>query len=264
MDHKLTPINHCKNCGYEINNFTYCPNCGAKKITKRITFKNLTQEFSDRFLNLDNSVIRTFVHLFSKPKDVIDGFINGLRKRYVNVFSYFAISLTIASLYTFILRKYKNDIFSKVMVSEAQMEVSKVASDISFEYQSIISFLTIPVLALVSRLVFFNYKKYNLTEHLVIHLYAYSHITMVISFITLPILLTAENLYIMLWVQFPTSIIYIAYVLKKLYDLSWKKIILKTLLFLVIMTILFIIFSIVSAIIMIKTGVMPIDGSSTP
>ncbi|MBW1298552.1 DUF3667 domain-containing protein [Aquimarina litoralis] len=263
MDNKLTPINHCKNCGYEINNFSYCPNCGAKKITKRITFKNLTQEFSDRFLNLDNSVIRTFIHLFTKPKDVIDGFIHGLRKRYVNVFSYFAISLTIASLYTFILKKYKDDIFANVMTTEEQMEVSKIASDISFEYQSLTSFLTIPILALISRLVFFNYKKYNLTEHLVIHLYAYSHITMVISFITLPILLTVENLYLVLWIQFPTSIFYIAYVLKKLYDLSWKKIILKTLLFFVIMIILFIIFSIISAIIMVQTGIMPINGSSS-
>lgn len=263
MDNKLSNLNYCKNCGFEINNFVFCPECGAKKITKRITFKNLTQEFSDRFLNLDNSFIRTFVHLFTKPKDVIDGFINGLRKRYINVFSYFAISLTIASLYTFILKKYMEDIFAKTMVSEEQLEVSKIASDISFEYQSVTSFLTIPILALISRLVFLNYKKYNLTEHLVIHLYAYSHITMVISFITLPILLTVENLYPVLWIQFSASIFYIAYVLKKLYDLSWKKIILKTLLFFVIMSILFVIFSIVIAFIMIQSGVMPIDGSSS-
>lgn len=256
MSNYPTNINHCKNCGFQIDHYSFCPDCGAKKITKRITFKNLTQEFSDRFLNLDNSFIRTFIHLFTEPNIVIDGFINGLRKRYVNVFSYFAISLTIASLYSFILSKYKDVIFSNVFTDVNQIKASKVASDFSFEYQSLISFLTIPILALISRLVFINYKKYNLTEHFVIYLYAYSHITMVISFITLPLLLTAKNLYLILWIQFPVSIIYIAYVLKSLYEINLKKILIKTLLFFIIMSVLFVIFSIIVAIIMMKTGVM--------
>ncbi|MDH7444715.1 DUF3667 domain-containing protein [Aquimarina sp. 2201CG14-23] len=257
MSNNLTKTNFCKNCGYQIDYYSFCPDCGAKKITNRITFKNLTQEFSDRFLNLDNSFIRTFIHLFTKPKEVIDGFINGLRKRYINVFSYFAISLTIASLYSFVLGKYKDVIFSNVFTNVNQIEVSKIASDISFEYQSLISFLTIPLLALISRLVFLNYKKYNLTEHFVIHLYAYSHITMVISFITLPLLLIVKNIFLILWIQFPVSIIYIAYVLSSLYNISLKKILLKTLLFLLIMSILFIIFSIVTGIIMAKMGLIP-------
>jgi len=257
VNNNLTNINHCKNCNFQIDHYSFCPNCGAKKITKRITFNNLTQEFSDRFLNLDNSFIRTFIHLFTKPKDVIDGYIHGVRKRYINVFSYFAISLTIASLYSFILGKYKDVIFANVFTNVNQVEVSKIASDISFEYQSLISFLTIPLLAFISRLVFLNYKKYNLTEHFVIHLYAYSHITMVISFITLPLLLIVKNIFLILWIQFPVSIIYIAFVLKSLYGISLKKILLKTLVFLLIMSVLFIIFSVFTAIIMVKMGLIP-------
>ncbi|WP_378177654.1 DUF3667 domain-containing protein [Aquimarina sp. SS2-1] len=257
MNTHLTDNDHCKNCSFQIKNYSYCPNCGAKKITKRITFKNLTQEFSDRFLNLDNSFIRTFIHLFTKPKNVIDGYINGLRKRYLNVFSYFAISLTIASLYSFILGKYKDALFSNFFNDPNQVEVSKTASDLSFEYQSLISFLTIPVLALISRLVFFNYKKYNLTEHFVIHLYAYSHITMAISFITLPLLLISKNIYLILWVQFPVSIFYIGFVLKKLYEIGLKRIILKTLLFFLIMGVVFVIFSVIIGIIMAKMGMIP-------
>ncbi len=257
MSNHLTDSDHCKNCGFQINNYSYCPDCGAKKITKRITFKTLTQDFSDRFLNLENSLIKTFLHLFTKPKDVIDGYIGGVRKRYINVFSYFAISLTIASLYTFILRKYKDDLFAKSMVSEAQVEATKVTSDFSFEYQSVISFLTIPLLALVCRLVFLNYKKYNLTEHFVIYLYAYSHITMVVSIITLPFILSAENIFVIIGVQMAIYVVYIAYVLKNLYEISLKKILLKTVLFLFIMTVLFIIFSIIVGIIMVKMGLIP-------
>ncbi len=259
MDDKLTNTKYCKNCGFEISYYSFCPDCGAKKITKRITFKNLTQEFSDRFLNLDNSFIRTFIHLFTTPKEVIDGFINGLRKKYLNVFSYFAISLSIASLYTFIFKKYANDIFLNNIDSQDQLEVTKITSDISFEYQSLISFLTIPFLALISRLVFFNYKKYNLTEHLVIYLYAYSHITVITSIITLPFILYTDKILTVIGIQMTIYIFYIAYVLKSMYQINLKKILLKTLLFLMIISILCVIFLIITAVIMIKTGMLPID-----
>ncbi|MHA7058545.1 DUF3667 domain-containing protein [Aquimarina sp. M1] len=257
MDDNLIDHKTCKNCGLQINEYKFCPNCGAKKITKRITFTNLTQDFADRYLNLDNSFLKTFAHLFTKPKEVIDGYINGIRKRYINVFSYFAISLTIASLYSFIMGKYKDVIFSNVFTNIEQIEVSKAATDFSFDYQTLISFLTIPILAFVSRLVFFNYKKYNLTEHFVIHLYAYSHITMVISFITLPLLLATKNLLLIVWIQFPLSIIYIAYVLKNLYQINFKKIVVKTLLFLMIMAVLFIVFILIFAIVMSTMGWIP-------
>ncbi len=230
-----------------------------KRLNKRITFKNLTQEFTDRFLNLDNSLIRTFIHLFSKPEKVIGGYINGLRKRYLNVFSYFAISLTISGLYTYILRKYKDNLFTETLSSEKQIEVTKITSDFSFEYQSVISFLMIPLLALISRFIFLNYKKYNLTEHFVIYLYAYSHITMVVSILTLPFILSYQNIYIVIAVQFIIYILYIAYVLKNLYEMSLKKIVLKTLLFIIISIVLFTILSFIIALIMIKSGALPVD-----
>jgi len=239
-----------------MENYNFCPKCGAKKITKRITFKNLIQEFSNRFLNLDNSLTRTFLHLFSQPKKVIDGYINGLRKRYLNVFSYFAISLTISGLYTFFIKKYKDDILLNSLSSEKQIEITKMTSDFSFEYQSVISLLIIPLLALISRFVFYNYKKYNLTEHFVIYLYAYSHITMVVSILTLPFIISFQSIFGVLGIQFVIYISYIAYVLKKLYGLSIKKIILKTLLFIVIVLILLLITSLISGLIMYKTGIL--------
>ncbi|MDY8134374.1 DUF3667 domain-containing protein [Aquimarina sp. 2201CG5-10] len=253
----LIVVNNCKNCGEQIESYNYCPHCGAKKITKRITSKHLFQEFTDRFLNIENSFFKTFIHLFTKPEEVIDGFVNGLRKRYLNPFSYFAISLTIAGLYTFILKRYKDEIFAQSFFSKDQIEISQMSSDFAFDYNSMITFLTLPFLALISRFIFLNYKKYNLTEHLVIHLYAYSHIAMILSFILLPFLLISKNIFWALLIQFPLPVLYIAYVLKRLYNLNFKQITIKTLLFTILMVILFIIFSIVMAIIMVKTGVMP-------
>lgn len=40
--------------------------------------------------------------LWMKPEDVINGYVNGLRKRYMSAFSYFAVALTLGSIYMFI------------------------------------------------------------------------------------------------------------------------------------------------------------------
>ena len=247
-------ISNCKNCNYPIDNYNFCPNCGAKKITKRITFKNLILEFAARFLNLDNSFIRTFTHLFTQPEVVIGGYINGLRKRYINAFGYFAISVTITGIYSFLVKDQLIEIMKTGSFSEQQIEVQGSVFDFTFQYQSIFSFLLIPLLGIISRVVFLNYKKYNLAEHFVIYLYAYSHIVAAMALILLPITFWVKNFWIVTMIQFPVYILYIAYVLKRLYAMSLKSIIIKTLLFLVIGGFFYVTFSLFIVIVMVLTG----------
>ena len=255
---ELITIKNCKNCGGQIENYNFCPDCGAKKITKRITFKNLTLEFVDRFFNLDNSFVRTFIHLFTKPEEVIDGYIHGLRKRYINAFGYFALSITLTGFYTFLVKDRLKKIIQFGDFSEQQTEMQNSVFDTTFQYQSMMSFLLIPILALLSRLVFLNYKKYNLTEHLVIYLYAYSHIVGTMTIILLPLTFMVDNFLFVAIIQFPVYILYTAYVLKKLYEISVKKIILKTFLFIILGGIFYIIISLLVFILMLTTGAIEI------
>ncbi|WP_109299447.1 DUF3667 domain-containing protein [Aquimarina sp. AU474] len=230
----LINISNCKNCGQQIESYNFCPDCGAKKITKRITFNNLISEFVDRFLNVDNSFTRTFTDLFTKPEVVIDGYIHGLRKRYVNAFGYFALSVTITGIYGFLTKGRMYEILSNstsALLPKEQIDAQLQGLDTAYQYQSIFSFLFIPLLAIISRIVFLNYKKYNFTEHLVIYLYAYSHIVGVTSILLIPAIFFTNNYFVIAFVPFIFYFIYIGYVLKRLYALNLKKIILKTLLF---------------------------------
>ena len=87
----------CKNCGNQLRtDYSYCPNCGAKVIRNRITVKNLWFDIVDRYFNLDNTFLKTFLHLFTKPQIVIEGYINGIRRKYLNPISYLGISLTLS------------------------------------------------------------------------------------------------------------------------------------------------------------------------
>ena len=93
---------NCKNCNTSlIEGNDFCGFCGAKVIRNRLTIKNLLAHFSEQFLNYDNQFLKTFLHLFTKPEVVIGGYIDGTRKKHVNVISYFAIALTLFRITTF-------------------------------------------------------------------------------------------------------------------------------------------------------------------
>ena len=80
---------HCKNCNTALTKTqNYCFECGAKVIRNRLTIKNLLAHFSEQFLNYDNNFLKTFLHLFTKPEVVIGGYIDGTRKKHVNVIPY--------------------------------------------------------------------------------------------------------------------------------------------------------------------------------
>jgi hypothetical protein len=237
----------CKNCHTELDETnSFCPECGAKVIRNRLTIKNLFQHFSEQFLNYDNKFLQTFISLFNKPEDVIGGYIKGTRKKYVNVISYFAIALTLSGLQMFILSKFFPEAIDvSNMSTEGTEEFQKRNMQFVQEYQSIIMMLYVPIYALMSKIVFFNIKKYNYTEHLVIYMYLLAQATIISSIITIIAVNLGQNIgTIGLGFVIPFQILYSAYCLKRLFKLSILGITLRTLFFLLVLSIFFILFSI--------------------
>jgi len=244
----------CKSCSSTlIPSAKFCSKCGGKVIKNRLTLKNLFEDSIQRVFNYDNRLLQTFIKLFTKPEDVIGSYINGSRKKYTDAVSYFAIALTIAGLQMFILRKFFPDVldFSDFTFNKQQEAVAaqNKIRDFTIEYQSIIMMFYIPLYALMSKITFFNIRKYNYTEHIVMFLYVQAQLT-ITSFFYLFILLSfGMSFTTITFSMFPLMTIYSAYCLKRLHGLSLKDIILKFLLFLLIFIIVFVFFSIASAII---------------
>lgn len=235
----------CINCSEHIAlDQRFCSFCGGKRIYNKLTWRNLLEDFADRFLNLENSFLKTFIALFKQPEDVIGGYMKGMRKKYLPAFSYFAIAITLSGFYFFILQGWfleeqiaAQSLLQGENVSEAQVQLQREITNGLGEYQSLYMFLTIPFLALIAKLVFWNYKNFNLIEHFVIFLYAYSHVSIIsvvlqILFLWSPLLLgilSVLNIFIMF--------LYAAYVLTAMYRLNLAQIIVKSLLFFVVFTI---------------------------
>lgn len=248
----------CKNCNHPLSETdNYCLSCGAKVIRNRLTIRNLFAHFGEQFLNYDNKFLQTFITLFRKPEDVIGSYIEGTRKKYVNVVSYFAIAITLAGVQLYIINKFFPEVMDLSSISvEGSEEMNNKNLAFISEYQSIVMMFYVPFYALISKVVFLNYKQYNYTEHLVIFMYILAQITIFGLFLTLSGAMLGLDMGILGLITVPIQIIYSAYCLKRLFKLSMAGIILKTLIFFMVLFVLFVIAAIIMAFIMIRSGAL--------
>jgi len=257
----------CKNCHTSISESAdYCYNCGGKVILNRLTMRNLFEHFSATFFNYDNQLLRTFIHLITKSWEVIDSYVTGTRKKYISPLSFFAISLTLSGIYLFLVKKYfmgfyKMSQFGGSGVSE---KVGNDIVNISLEYYSLTYFLLIPGLALVSRIVFYN-KKYNYTEHIVMFFYTMSLLSVLSSILSILILfIHPESMMLLVVLLYVIYFIYQSYLYKKLFSLTAIQLFLKTLLFLPIFFLGYIILSIVLIGLMLAFGMVNLQDFAPP
>ena len=111
----------------------------------------------------------------------------------------------------------------------------------------------------MSRLVFWNYKRFNMVEHFVIYLYAYSHIAMIFTLLGLMVIWYQPLYQVFSFLGLPFTIIYIGYVLKRLFKLDSGALILKTALFGLVLCILLFLMGIatfVAGVLLYKSGAL--------
>lgn len=247
---------NCKNCHIDLpEGSEFCNSCGGKVIRNRLTFRNLFEHISETFFNYDNKLIRTFIDLIFKPEVVIGGYIDGIRKRYVNPISYFGLAITFTGLYILILNKFFPETLDySIFVAEGQEEFQKQNMSFIQEYMSIFMMLYIPVYALIASITFVGLKKLNYTELLVVFMYWQSQTSIVSAFVIIISAMFGVAGGIISMIFLPIMVLYAAFILKRLYQLSFGQIVLRTLLFTVVLGIVLVIITILMLIIMYLTG----------
>jgi hypothetical protein len=236
---------NCKNCNTKLlDQDQYCKNCGGKVIRNRLTIRNLFEHISETFFNYDNKLLRTLIDLFKKPEAVIGGYINGMRKRYVNPISYIALSLTIGGIYMLILNKFFPNAMAEMSsmgVQEGQEELMANYWSFIQKYYSLFMIMLIPFYALISRLVFVNRKEYNYTEHLVMAMYIMAQFSLVSSILNILLLVFQLSPSILGTASIFLQMAYFGYCYKRLYKLTHGGLALRTLWFLAILLLILII-----------------------
>lgn len=248
---------NCKNCSSAINEEdSFCKECGAQIIKERITIKSL---FSNLLIALgwDSNFFITLRYLLYRPQIVLKEYIKGTRKKYANPFSFFAI-ITAISLFTFSqysgqfikmstdLSLQQTELTESTLSDNANeskaLEILGFESQIEFQkfqlkYYNFFAFLFLPLYTLMAFLVFG--KPYNFGEHLLIITYLQSITTVLSLLLFLFSIIFGINM-------FGTGIIilpffYYGFAYKKLYKLTFGKLLLKILKFIGIFILLMII-----------------------
>ena len=230
----------CKSCQSPVDaEGKFCAYCGEKLFPERLTVSFLIKTFLSVFLEYDNKLYRTFRHMFTQPESVIISYINGQRKKYVNVVTYFSISLTLIALQLFLLRKFYPE--SLVLPNDQFIEGFglKDFNDSLLDYQGIITIIFTPFAAMMSRLAFIDSKKFNLAEHIIINIYPSAQIYIIWFFFTLPIVLFRLNFQMVSIYTVIVLTVYMIYIFKRVYDLSYLNAILRTVLYFILYGICF-------------------------
>ena len=251
----------CKNCSTVMpTDFNFCPNCGAKVIRYRLTFKNLWHEVIEGFFDLDNTFFRTFIHLFTKPEEVIDGYISGIRRKYLNPISYFGIALTLSGLTFYLMQKVFDvnmdlDVFNQGVNPELYRKVMPIIMDFS----SLVFVLFIPIFGIAGWLTF-NKKGYVFSEYLIVYIYTLAHWSIFSFPISLIMIIFAPNEYMELsTVMLPAMIAYSIYVMQRIHKFKTGKFVLRMCLFLILASLGYLGIVIAFYVILFATGTITIE-----
>lgn len=234
---------NCKSCEATLpEDSNYCPTCSAKVVQNRLSLKGTWTEFIGPFFNWDNFFWLTFKDLFVRPEQVLRAYVMGARRKYFQPFSYMIIYGTFTVLFFKIFPLDYEEINAKPSESEA-FDPAKFSEIYTANY-NLFLLLTIPIFAWMGWLIFRKFKD-NFAEHLVYNAYIQAQV----GYLALGTQLILFNLLkldsgLFFTISTILSFVYGAYVFARLYRLSFGKIFLSTLFFILLLTVFLVLMSI--------------------
>ena len=178
----------CKNCAFEFEG-KFCPKCGQKAKTGRITIRQVINEARQHFIHFDQGFLYTIRELVTRPGHTIREYIEGKRVHHIKPvkFMFWATAINFLILHFVGLDQ---EIMQKIAAqqpvehSKANMMSQKLGGFI-FDHPSVLLFLMIPAIAFCSWLLF-RRRGYNYAEHFVASAFLMGEISLA-SVFTIPV-----------------------------------------------------------------------------
>ncbi|MBO6622416.1 MAG: DUF3667 domain-containing protein [Balneola sp.] len=234
------PDNHCLNCNEPVSG-NYCSNCGQKFQPTKLPLRKYLEDTVETLFNVDNRVFKTLKDLFLRPGKITKEYISGHRATYLPPLR---IYISISILYFFLA----------IITESTQVFLVNLSAD---QYDSSFGkliqtsmFVLVPLFALITK---WHHKKRKgyYVEYLIFSLHIHSVWFVLLSF---SIITTWAHSffgiqegsffdYLAATIQIlerSLFMIYFIVYLKRVFDNTWWKTILKTfgILFLYLITLL--------------------------
>lgn len=224
----------CKNCGntFEKN---FCNNCGQKE-AHRITVGHLLHDVVHVFTHADKGIFSFIARVVTHPGVMAKEYVEGKRK----IFNPFQYLILILGFTTFLLAQSS---LYEGMMQEYSGKWSNLPAyyrggmigTLSYveKYSNIISFLSLPIYALFSWLLF-KKRPTNYAEHFTIQLFAQSQASTINVLIILAFIIGGSLSFESMYITFMLLIVSFTVAYRQFFSISWLKSLWKSLLILVL------------------------------
>jgi hypothetical protein len=155
---------NCISCNFE-HNERYCPNCGEKSGTKKITLTSIFEDAFSSITHMDKGFLYNIKTLIINPKKITTAYLLGKRKGIINPVTFLILSITFY-LIVITLFKVPKELIEEGIYTESRSY--KVGVDVGYFIRENLKYfwiLSIIPLGLSFKLIF---KKYNYLEHLAV------------------------------------------------------------------------------------------------
>jgi len=169
----------CKNCSaYYTGN--YCPQCGQPADTHAINAHYFLHDIPHSIFHVDKGLLYTLRALFTRPGKMLKEYLAGKRVKHFRPFGYVVIMSTICTL---LIKWIEKGMISLYQQYNPDHQVS-VHHSFFDQYISLLIFILIPVLSLVTWLCF-RKKQYNYWEHFLANTYMAAQLNVILLLIKL-------------------------------------------------------------------------------
>lgn len=174
--------NHCLNCGQALQpDQNFCPRCGQKTDTHRLTLRHFLHEFFHAFTHADKGIFHLLKGLITTPGSVAREYVEGKRKSYFNPFTFFLI---LAGVFVFSSATFSRDeqkiepnpyVLARIPTEEGKQKyittIRRVGEATGFmtKHGNIVAMVAVPFISLLTWLFFYK-RKFNYAEHLTANL----------------------------------------------------------------------------------------------
>lgn len=170
----------CLNCANRFEG-NFCPNCGQDAHEHRINATSILHDIPHSVLHIDRGFFHTVLALFTHPGKMLEEYLAGKRIKYFRPIAYVLIMTTVA---TFVLKGIRLWV-EKIYAGQNPGMAFPGSHGFFQHYLSVFIFIMIPITSLVCWLFFFNNRRLNFWEHLVINTFIAAQLNIIVILIKL-------------------------------------------------------------------------------
>lgn len=179
----------CKNCTHEFEG-KFCPKCGQKAKTGRISTRQVFHEARQHFIHFDQGFLYTMRELLTRPGHSVREYLEGKRVKHVKPVK-FMFWATAANFLVLHYIGLDQEIRNKMVEQQPNNnnpkanELSQKIINMVMDHPSIMMFSMIPAIAFCSWLMF-RRRNYNYAEHFVLNSFLMGEVSIATIF-TIPV-----------------------------------------------------------------------------